>query len=286
MSTVYRDLGAAAVEEQYQPSLRVPSLGPFIEAYRTEGEAARAASTHERRAYGDHPDEWMWYFPAAEPDAPLLVFIHGGYWRRLSGDDGCFLAPAAHRLGLALASVNYTLCPAAPLATLVDQTERALTALLDPTGPLEHDRRRIHVAGHSAGAHLTATAIVAGLPLAGAVLVSGIFDITPIVHTTINVDVGLDDREAARLSPLFALGGLHRPGLAQIVTWSGGDTEEFARQGHDWVGHWSATEGNRRPEIVIVEDRNHFDIVFDLLDADRPLGRAVIDQVTTGQPAR
>jgi len=277
MTAVYRGMDAATVESEYQPSLRVPSLGEVIDGYRRRGEAARAMLEHRRIAYGDHPDEWSWYVPGPRPGAPLFVFVHGGYWRRLSADDGCLLAPAARALGYAFASVNYTLCPAAPLATLVDQTRRALAALVAGGPGMGHDIARVHVAGHSAGAHLAALAALGGVPFAGLVLVSGVFDITPIVHTTINDDVRLDEAEARRLSPMFAV---ERPlPVDQVVTWSTGDTDEFARQARDWADRWAAVPGNRRPVVVEVPGRHHFDVIDDLLDPATELGRAVIAQV-------
>jgi arylformamidase len=270
------------VESEYQPSFRVASMSDVIDGYRRRGEDARASLPHRRIAYGDHPDEWSWYVPGPAPGAPLFVFVHGGYWRRLSADDGCLLAPAAHTLGYAFASVNYTLCPAAPLATLVDQTQRALTALVADDAREGHDTTRVHVAGHSAGAHLAATAALAGVPVAGLVLVSGVFDITPIVHTTINDDVRLDEAEARRLSPLFAIAS--PVPVDQVVTWSTGDTDEFARQARDWAARWAAVPGNRQPVVVEVAGRHHFDVIDDLLDPATELGRAVIDQI--GAPTR
>ncbi|MFM7536347.1 MAG: alpha/beta hydrolase [Acidimicrobiales bacterium] len=272
MSGVYRGMDAPALERAYQPAFTVPDLGAVLRGYAERGAVARDAVPHHRIAYGDHPDEWLWYVPAPGPHAPLVAFLHGGYWRRLSADDGCLLAPGAHAAGYAFASVNYTLCPAAPLERLVEQSARAAAFLRSPS--LGHDPGRVHLAGHSAGAHLAAMVALADGHLAGLVLVSGVYDLAPIVFTTINDDVRLRPADAARLSPMAHLDGhWHRAGA--VVAWSERDTAEFARQSRDLAAVWSATPGNRPPAVLEVAGRHHFDVIDELFDPSRPLGAAV-----------
>lgn len=273
---VYRGMDAATVESQYQPSMHVPSLAPFVEAYAQQGAAARAAVPCERVAYGDHPDEWLWYAPAG-PAAPLFVFVHGGYWRRLSGDDGCFLFPAARAAGFACASVNYSLCPHEPLDVLVSQVRRAVRFLLGG-GLGGHDPSRVHVAGHSAGGHLAAMTMLEVPDVAGWVYVSGVFDLEPIPFTTINDDVRLDAATARRLSPLAAPTPDRGP-VPVVVTWGALETAEFARQSRSWARQWTSVPSHRPPTVVAAAGRNHFDVLFDLLDPATALGATVVAQV-------
>ncbi len=276
MSAVYRGMDAPTVERAYQPSFTIPDLGAVVRSYAERGAAARDLVAHHRLAYGEHPDEWLWYAPAPRPGAPLVAFLHGGYWRRLSADDGCLLAPGAHAAGLAFASVNYTLCPAAPLEHLVEQSARAAAFLR--SAPLGHDRARVHLTGHSAGAHLAAMVSLGDDHLAGLILVSGVYDLAPIVFTTINDDVRLSPAEAERLSPMARLAG--RRHRAQVtVAWGEGDTAEFARQSRDVAAVWSATPGNRAPAVLEVPGRHHFDVIDDLFDPATPLGAAVLTMV-------
>lgn len=285
MSGVYRGMDAPAVERAYQPAFTVPDLGAVVRSYAERGVAARAAVPHHRIAYGDHPDEWLWYAPAPEPDAPLVAFLHGGYWRRLSADDGCLLAPGAHAAGYGFASVNYTLCPAAPLEQLVEQSTRAAAFLRSAL--LGHDPGRVQLAGHSAGAHLAAMVALADEQLAGLVLVSGVYDLTPILFTTINDDVRLSPADAERLSPMARLDGHHhRAGV--VVAWGERDTAEFARQSRDFAAGWSATPGNEVPVVLEAPGRHHFDVIDDLFDPATALGAAVLAMVATapaGPPA-
>ena len=269
MSPVYRDLDVAALHLEYLPSLRVPNFAEVLRDCAERGVVARQSLPTHRVSYGDHPDEWLWYTPAAHTGAPLIVFIHGGYWHLLSADDGSFLAPAAVRAGCAFASVNYTLCPNAPISTLVDQVRTAVELLVAP-GDLTHDRSAVHVIGHSAGAHLAASIADEALGVAGYVFMSGVFDIRPLVHTPDNDDIRLTDDDASRWSPQ-----LHPSRIGSVpalVAWGADESSEFERQSREWANKIEA-------DIVVSPDRNHFDVLFDLFDASTALGSAVLGQI-------
>lgn len=268
---------AEEVAVAYQPGLHVADEDWYLEEYARLGQAARHAYEHRRISYGPHPDEWLWYVPAPEPGAPLFVFVHGGYWRGLSADDGCLLAPEAHAAGAAFASVNYTLCPAAPLDVLVEQARRAVSHLVTEASDLGHDASRVHVAGHSAGAHLAAMVAIADPRPAGYVLVSGIYDVVPIVHTPINDDVGLSLDDAVRLSPLTHVGEQHT--AAMLVAVGADETAEFHRQSRAWASRWASGLPGRQPTVIDVAGRNHYDVIFDLLEPATALGRAVLAQL-------
>jgi arylformamidase len=275
-ATVYRDLTREEVEREYQPALHVPSLQAVIDDYRERGVAAREALPHRRHQYGGHPDEWLWYVSAPSVRAPLVVFLHGGSWRRLSADDGSLLAPGAHLSGCAFASVNYSLCPHEPLEVLVQQARRAVAHLAEEAASYGHDPRRIIVVGHSAGAHLAAMVAVHDPRPRAFVLVSGVFDILPIVFTPINDDVRLTVDDALRLSPQSLIG--YSPAEC-VVAWSMGDTDEFRRQALEWAKRWGEVQGNRPATAVVEPHRNHFDVVDDLFDPNTHLGTAMHDLI-------
>lgn len=274
---VYRDLDLETLRDEYAPSTRVPSLPAVLDAWAERSTRARERLAPARRHYGTHADEWVWYMPGADPAPPLFVFVHGGYWRMLSADDGLILAEAAHRHGLAFASVNYTLCPNGSLPLLIDQVRRAVADLIDHAGPLGHDPERVHLVGHSAGGHLAAMTAVTERRLAGLVPVSGVFDITPIVHTTVNDDVRMTVDEALAWSP--AGHAPAAPSTRCLVTWGALESSEFARQSREWAAEWTAVPGNRPARLVEADSRHHFDVLDDLLDTDRPLGAAVLDSI-------
>jgi arylformamidase len=266
----WRSLTPDQLERAYTPSSMVPSIDPFLEAYAARSAEARAAVPHERLAYGSHPDEWVWYARPPVEGGPLHVFVHGGYWRRLSADDGTFAAATLWEAGAGSASVNYSLAPGASLRAITAQAGAALAWLVSGTPGLAHDPARVVVSGHSAGAHLAALA-VGSVPVAAAVFVSGVFDLEPVRRTSVDEPLGLSDGDVADLSPICHVA---RTTVPAVVAWAERDTDEFRRQSLAYASAW-AEAGNRPPAALEVQDRNHFDVVFDLGDPATALGAMV-----------
>jgi arylformamidase len=195
----------------------------------------------------------------------VLVFIHGGYWQALSAEASLYLAPAALALGWSYAAVEYTLAPGADLPTMVRQCRAALAAIGASLGdgPLV-------VAGHSAGAHLAAMVTLVEKPpvaVARTVLVSGVYDLRPIVHTTVNDPIGLDRAAAEAMSPMLL------PISADpevTVVWGDNETDAFKAQGSSYA----ARLRDAGLEVAAFEcsGRHHFDIVDDLVDPATELG--------------
>lgn len=275
----WAELDRDRIERDLLPALTVPSLTPYLDHYAEAGALARERVPHVRRAYGGHPDEWLWYAPAPAGDASLLVFVHGGYWRRLSADDACSLAEDAHAAGVAFASVNHTLVPNAPLGTLVDQVRHAVDWLFERADELGHDPARVHVGGHSSGAHLAGMVAVDDPRPAGWLMVSGVFDVEPVFYTSVNDDARLTLAEARRLSPLPHLDT--GTGAACSVIVAEHDPAEFHRQADAWAQRWSSLPDNPPASRITVAGRNHFDVVHDVLDPSTAVGRAVLAQLAT-----
>ena len=238
------------LERAYSPSSRAGgSAEPYIADYQARSTAARAALGSRVAELGGGT-----LLAEAAPDAPLLVFVHGGYWQALSAADSLFLAPAALAAGWSYAAVEYTLAPAAGIATLVSVCGAALTALaaVAPT-------RRVVLAGHSAGAHLAAmVALVhpAPLPLELVLLVSGVYDLRPLVHTSVNDPLGLDEAAAGSLSPMLLPLAAGRPPAS--VVWGDHDTDAFAAQGRAFADRLGAP-------AVEIAGRHHFDVVDEIV---------------------
>lgn len=260
------------LEREYSPSSCVPAIGPFIEAYRERSAQASASLPHATLAYGDHPDETVTVFPAGDA-APLVVFLHGGYWQELSARESTFGAVQCVPQGVAWAAVDYTLAPRASLARIVEQCRRAVRRICDQASAFGCDPRRIWLAGSSAGAHLAAMALLdPARPRrtprpAGGILLSGVYDLRPLVPTYVNRPLGLDEARAWALSPLSA--DLRGFGPA-LLAWGEHETASF-------VEHSRTFAAALGPGTTALEapGRNHFDLVFDLGDPATPLGRAV-----------
>lgn len=249
---------------------------PYLEQYEIQSKAAYAACASIKTVnYGDASSQ---SFDIAVPDqtgsaSPLFLFIHGGYWQALSKRESFFGAGQFVDRGIAYAALNYTLAPHATLAQIVSECEAALITIATEAKRLNVNVDQIYLAGSSAGAHLSAMCCAnpnSAVRPAGAVLLSGIYDLEPFVDISDNEAVGLDLDQAKSLSPLL-LSTASYPDT--IVSWGEYETLEFKRQSRAMSSKLSA--GERRVESFESPSRNHFDVVHDLVDLNTPLGQQV-----------
>jgi len=280
-AALYRNMPPAELEAQYSPSSRVDDLAWFLAEYARRSEGARTdLSVRVGLRYGAGVRETLDYFPAGQPNAPLHVYLHGGYWQELSKDESAFAAPGFIRQGMNFVALGYGLAPEYQLDEIVAQVRNGLAWLLSRSEELGFDPRQVFLSGSSAGAHLVAMALLPGwMPggghpadlFAGAVLLSGIYDLEPLRHTYVNAKIGLDALAAHRNSPIFALPDRLPP---LLVARGGVETEEFARQHDDFV--LAIAERGGVVQDLVIEHRNHFDLPFDLGIRETLLGRAVL----------
>jgi arylformamidase len=229
--------------------------------------------------YGESQNERLDFFPANGSDAPLLVFIHGGWWRSLDKSDFSFIAPAFTHAGINVAVTNYTLAPAASLEEILLQQVRALVWLYRHAEQYDFDRNRIVVGGHSAGAHMTAmlmtavwSAIGGDLPvdlIKGGFLLSGVFDLEPVRQADfVNVDLKLTPESVAALSPA----NMPQSHPTPFITAVGGlESDEFKRQ-NALIG--AAWQDNLVADIP-AHDRNHMTVCDALSTPEHALYEAV-----------
>ena len=253
------------LELQYSPSSRVGgSAAPFVADYQVRSAAAAARLG---AAVSTLPGGSL--MVAHDPSAPLLVFIHGGYWQALSAAESLYLAPGAVARGWSFAALEYTLAPACSLGEMVTECREALAVLATRLSP-----SRVVLVGHSAGGHLAAMVSIvtpAPLPVARTVLVSGVFDLRPLVHTSVNEPLGLDDASAACSSPaLLPVASLHDV----IVAWGDNETDAFKAQSRAYAAHLAAA--GARVCVHECAQRHQSDIVDALVYPTTPLGRLTI----------
>jgi arylformamidase len=280
----WREWSLEKLEREYSPSSCVPSITPFLEAYVSRSQAAaKELPNRANLKWGEGADELFDFFPAASPTAPLLVFFHGGYWQEHSKDDVLFVAANCVRNGIAYVSVNYTLAPNITVAGIVDQCRRAVRAIHNQSKELGFDSHRLFVAGSSAGAHLASMMLLEDWKtgtekgtekIAGAILLSGVYDLAPLVPTYINGALSLNDEKARQVSPLYQPLG---PPVPVIVAWGENEPSEFKRQGQTF-----ATALQNAKFLVTsleVPIANHFDIVFEIADPATTLGRLSLSMI-------
>jgi arylformamidase len=265
-----RPLDAATREREYAPSSAIGGdYAPYVAQYVADSAAAHASvpATRDLR-YGPAPRATLDFFPAPPgvTRPGLLVYIHGGYWQELSPAASAFLAPAWHAAGYAHAVVGYTLAPAARLPEIVAECRAAVTWLHGHADTLGFDAANVVVAGSSAGAYLAAAcADRSAAAIRGIVPVSGIFDVAPLIGTSINDALGLDAATATTLDLLVA----DRAFPPSVVAWGEIETSEFKRQSQAFAARLVAA--GTPCTTLEVPGRNHFDVVLELGDPATPL---------------
>jgi arylformamidase len=270
----------AWLDAQYNNRARIPEH-PAIFA-RWTNDSARVRN--ERRCvldlrYGAQPAETLDLFLPAARDAPVLVFIHGGYWRSLDKADQSFVAPAFCDAGALVVIPNYTLCPAVTIEAIALQMTCALAWVHRHAADHGGDARRIVVAGHSAGGHLAAMLLACDGRRIGpdlparlaptALAISGLFDLEPLRHTPfLAPDLRLTPASVRRLSPA----GFPPPAGARLHALVGGaESDEFLRQNTLIQQRWGSAVV---PVCEAVPGRNHLTVLDDFAD---PGGQAHAD---------
>jgi arylformamidase len=272
----------AELEREYSPSTTIADLGAEIDGYRAASAAARDTVTPRVVRYGSKPSETLDLFlPTGTGPHPALVYLHGGYWQELSKNESAFMVPALVRERVGVAVVDYQLAPAARLETIVEQCAAACAYLAAEAARVGLDSGRLVVAGSSAGGHLAAMVLGRTDGLAGGVLLSGVYDLRPLVGTYINEALRLDEPAAERLSPLGR--PMCRP-VPLVIAVGENETSEFHRQTAEF-----AADRRRAGHPVAerrVAGRHHFDLPYDLGDARSELGRLTLDLVRLGALSR
>lgn len=263
-------------ESRYNPRLAVPEFAQHFERWAQRSERARGQMDGDLDlAYGAHPMQKLDLFRAKGASRALLMFIHGGYWRALDKSQHSFIAHPLVEAGVSVAMVNYALCPAVTVEDIVRQVLLAAAWLYRNGGNFGAPQAKLHVAGHSAGGHLTAMLLAAQWPrfapdlparmVQGGLSISGIFDVAPVMNTpSLNVDVRLDARMAKKVSPAFMPPATDAPLYLAV----GGKEQEGFHTQHALIKRsWSKVIAGEIP----CPDDNHFTILERLADPESAL---------------
>jgi arylformamidase len=273
---------ATDYEAEYNNRARVPEYADIFLRWAREGEDYRAEAMKERRAelglsYGSTLRQVIDLFsPRPNVTAPLAVFIHGGYWRSLEPSMFSQMARGLNALGVAVAVVGYDLCPQVTIPDIIEQIRHACIFLWLRTG------QKMMIYGHSAGGHLAAAMLAtdwqALYPRAPATLVttgysiSGLFDLTPLLHTSMVQDLRLDEAQAREASPLF----WPVPGRGEFDAVVGAlESSEFLRQSRFIAESWQKAGIRTRYQEIIGE--NHFTVLDALKDPETEMVRRLAE---------
>jgi arylformamidase len=257
-------------EVEYNNRARVPENPAIIAGWANEAKAYREAHAGRWHAipYGLGARNNIDFFPG-DGTGPIVVFIHGGYWQSLDGSFFSHLAGGLNAHGIDVAIPSYDLCPGVSVGDIIGQMQMASRRLAKLGRPLV-------IGGHSAGGHLAACmlatdwrAIDASLPEAlvtAAYTISGLFDLPPLVKTSINKALKLDDASAKAASPLFWNAPV-RGSLDAVV--GGNESAEYFRQSRAIVDAWGAA--GLATQFGTVPDANHFTAIAPLADPASPM---------------
>jgi len=257
------------LDDAYVPGISVDP-GPYLDEYATRSARARRDLQWRDFPYGPGESERLHFFSATTPDAPLLVFVHGGYWQELTEAESAFAAVDAVKHGCAFAAMGYGLAPSYRLDDITAMVRRGVRWLYENAAELGIDARRIVLVGHSAGAQLAAMSLEVA-PVRAAVLLSGLYELTPLLRTSVGPAIRLTEDEARRNSPTHAL----RRGLPPLLAAHGADeTTGFGVQQELLVA--AANKAGVPVDTVVLGRRNHFDLPLGLADPADPLGQRVL----------
>lgn len=227
---------------------------------------------HSKRPLSEYLEEYHEISSQFDPaslliqGAPLLVYIHGGYWQRLSAADSLFNASDAITEQISLHAIEYTVAPTGTIEQMIDECIDDVLNVILQLSP-----SHVVLAGCSAGAHLSAMCArderIAS-QLAGVALLSGIYDIRPLVVTPINNPLGLDEQRATTLSPIL-LPDAARPSHALLAV-GRYESDEFIQQNKAYGEH--LRHQGTAVETMVVEGKDHFDLPYDLLTRGTQVG--------------
>jgi arylformamidase len=271
---IYRGMDKAALDAAYNNSAAVANSADLMARGRERSAVVRAGPRAKLDiAYGSRPRERLDYFASGASKAPLMVFIHGGYWQRNDKDMFAFIADGPRPHGIDVALVGYTLAPDVRLTDIVAEIRRSLTYLAEHADALGFDRNKLFVSGWSAGGHLTAMA--ADHPaVRGGIPISGIFDLEPIALCYLDEKLHLDAGEIAALSPLRILPERVAP-LRMFV--GGGELPELVRQSTEYA---EAAHARGLPVTLdVIAGHNHFTILDEVSRPDGKITRALVEMI-------
>jgi arylformamidase len=279
------------IDAQYQIERTVDDPKPYFDFFVNESAAVRDdLDCMLDVRFGPTLAETVDIFPAADPNAPIVVFIHGGYWRRLSSKEFSLVARGPVARGITMIVSNYALCPKVTIPEITRQSRAALAWLKNTDIEFNGNRERLFVSGHSAGGHQVARLLETdwagdyGLNadfIRGGFSISGLFDLRPLRYSWLQPMLQLNDDVISAESPQLHQVPTSAPPLFASV--GGDETPEFHRQSTDYIDTW--TRAGLNGEYDSQAGKNHFSAIDGFADADSALCQQLIDFIARCESA-
>ena len=268
--------------DEYDNSGRVANAAELLDGYLEDAANFRSRENliaDYNLVYGPAERNQMDIFwPDDKRDAPIVMFIHGGYWKSMDRSAFSHLSGGLLENNIAVAMPSYTLCPDIQINGIINELRRACLVLYQTY------KQKIIVVGHSAGGHLAACMMATDwegihrdLPedlVAAGMGISGIYDLLPILHTPVNDAVQMDVEQASSASPIDWV----PEAIQKFEAWVGADeSNEYHRQSRELAERWSML--GTPTNCVSVENENHFTIIHALTVADSPIVQKIVELV-------
>lgn len=281
--TAYNDFRQDEMEYQYNPRVTVPEFPQLAKVRAAQARKVReSAKSWLNVPYGDSARELLDIYAADRPGGPVLVYIHGGYWRSGSKEDNCNFVPTFTKRGATVVLVEYDLCPQVTVSDIVRQTRASIAWVYKNITRYSGDPSKLFLSGHSAGGHLTAMALAhdwakEGLPvdlIKGAVATSGVYDLDMVMRISVQEQVRMTPEVAKQNNPflnpprvkcplLIAVGGSEPKGWQQMSE----NYYEFCKQNGMSV------------QYLVVPGANHYTMTEKFLEDSNLLTQAVLRQM-------
>ncbi len=281
--TVFLNYTQSELDAQYNNRVRFSDFEESFQLWAQMSEKTRekfSSSSQIDVPFGSSPMEKLDIFPAKKKDAPIYVFIHGGYWYSLDKSDYSYVAEGMRPHDFTTIVINFDLAPNVSMSEIVCQNRRAFNWIYKNAKEFGGDREQIYASGHSAGGQLVAMIMASDWQdisksdqklLKGGCAISGLFDLLPIQRSYLNKTLQMTEAEAKQISPLY----LNYDYSAPMLLISGEhESDEYRRQTYDMHKRWE--ELGYQSEIVTGKNLNHFNIVDSLVDPESPF---VLDQL-------
>lgn len=288
---VYRGMTQDQLDAQYNIRAMVPDYPEIFKSWADRSARAREALKGQSKLdlrYGSDPAQSLDLF-LAKPGAPLLIFIHGGYWRAQDKSDFSYVAEPYIAADVSMAVANYRLAPKVTIDEIADDIRQSVVYLHKTAAEHGFAPERMFISGTSAGGHLTVSALATqweeiGLPadvIKGGCALNGLYDLEPIRLCYLNKEIGISPETSKRQSVIN-----HLPAVAPplILSTGGDESEEFQRHQRDLAAAWR--KAGLSCTIIDQPDGHHFDIIERFIDTSGPLGQAVLDLVGTAPGRR
>ena len=276
----YRTLNKDELEFHFEPRTAVPEHPRFrAERGKVSARVRGSLKSFFDVPYGTSPRESLDIFPAEAPGSPVLVYIHGGYWRGGSKEDNSFLAETFVQAGATVVVLGYDLCPRVTVTDIVRQTRAAVAWIYRHISDYWGDPSRLFLSGSSAGGHLVAMALaydwqkMERLPadlIKGSIAITGVYDLEPVLHVSANQEIKLNPGSARENSPLLNLPMIRSPILIVV-----GQDEPagWKKMSQDYYA--VCKKSGLDCEYMEVAGTHHFSVSWQLSDPASQLCRAI-----------